>query len=171
MSLPAKWSNRNSWISIHWFWSNTIIKQQMQEHYINLQMDQLDNPLTTHQILTSWEVSIEPYRICQFGCIDDSDSLYGNGVDPTWTCTRRGGQNLLRTLHPPRTVYTYCSYDGVQHTPSSASSHDQITTTCSLSLISHRSVDRVVLLHSLHTHDYELITELSLRSHRATLTI
>jgi hypothetical protein len=41
---------------------NTIIKQQKQEHYINLQMVPQDNPLTTPRILMDWEISAELYR-------------------------------------------------------------------------------------------------------------
>jgi len=37
------------------------MKQQKQEHYMNLQMDLLDNPLKTHPIQMGWEIAIEPY--------------------------------------------------------------------------------------------------------------
>jgi len=37
------------------------MKQQKQEHYMNLQMDLLDNPLTTHPIQAGCEMFIEAY--------------------------------------------------------------------------------------------------------------
>jgi len=58
---------------ISWFWSIKIVKLQKQEYYIYLQMDQLDNPLTSHPILTGWEMSIEQYKNWQLGNIDDLD--------------------------------------------------------------------------------------------------
>ena len=62
-------------------WLYSIIGQQNQEHYINLQMDQLDNWLTTHPIDVSWEISIKPYPKSQFGSIDDPDRQFGEGSE------------------------------------------------------------------------------------------
>ena len=58
------------WMLIKLFWYDTIIKQQNEEHYMNLQMDQLDNPRTTRPIRMGWEMCIEPYLNWRFGCID-----------------------------------------------------------------------------------------------------
>ena len=43
---------------------------------MNLQMDPLDNRLTTHPIQTGCEMSIEPYPNSRFGCIDDPDHQF-----------------------------------------------------------------------------------------------
>ena len=66
-------------------WSNTIIKQQKQEHYINLQMVPLDNPLTTRSIQMDWDISIQLYLKSQLGCIDNLDCQFGDSVNPNWT--------------------------------------------------------------------------------------
>jgi len=39
--------------------SDTIITEQKPEHYMNLQIDPLDNPLTTRPNQTGWEISIK----------------------------------------------------------------------------------------------------------------
>ena len=53
---------------------------QKQEHYINLQVDPLCDPLTTRPIQTGWEICIEPYRID------------GSGVLTTLTAKLASGQ-------------------------------------------------------------------------------
>jgi len=65
---------------------------------MNLQMDPLDNPLTTRPIQTGCEMSIEPYPNWRFGWIDDLDRQFGNGSVPTRTRTRFGGPEPLLTL-------------------------------------------------------------------------
>jgi len=102
MSQPTKWSKRTFWVLLHRFWSNTIIKQLKQEHYLILPKDRLDNLLTTHPILTGSEVPIEPYPIWQFGCNSDPDHVFGNGLVPTRTRTWTGSPEPLLTLE--RTV-------------------------------------------------------------------
>jgi len=90
------------------FWSNPIIKQQKQEDYINLQIDQLDNLLTTCPFQPGWEMSIEMYPNWQFGCIDDPDHLLDNGaLVQIQTQIRNGGPKLLLTLE--RDDLTLCS--------------------------------------------------------------
>jgi len=83
---------------VKWFWSHTVIQQQKHAHYINVQMDPLDNPLTTRPIQTGWELSIELYPNWQFRCIDDLDLIFGNGSVLTRTRTWSGGLELLLTL-------------------------------------------------------------------------
>jgi len=65
---------------------------------MNLQMDPLDNPLTTRPILTGCEMSIEPYPNSCFGCIDDPDPQLGNGSVLTRTRTRSAGPEPFLTL-------------------------------------------------------------------------
>jgi len=65
---------------------------------MNLQMDPLDNPLTTGPIQTGCEMSIEPYPNRRFGCIDDPDRQFGNGSVPTGTRTRSASPGPLLTL-------------------------------------------------------------------------
>jgi len=61
------------------FWSNTVIEQQKQDHYMNVQMHLLDNMLRTPPIQMGWELSSELYLNWQFGCIDDLDCIFGDG--------------------------------------------------------------------------------------------
>jgi len=65
---------------------------------MNLQMDPLDNPLTTRPIQTGCKMSIEPYPNCWFGSIDNPDHQSGNGSVPTCTHTRSAGPEPLLTL-------------------------------------------------------------------------
>ena len=81
------------------FWSNKIVKQQNQERYMNLQMDQLENPVTTHPIQTAWEISIERYRNWQFRCIDDPDCQFDNGLVSTRSRIGSDSSAPLLTLH------------------------------------------------------------------------
>jgi len=81
-----------------WFWYDIIIKQQKQEHYINREMDPLDNPLWTQPMQTGWENSIKLYPDEQFGCIDNSECKFGNSLVPTWSHTWSDGPQPLLTL-------------------------------------------------------------------------
>jgi len=81
-----------------WFWSNTIIKQQKQEHCMNLQTDMLHNPLTTHPIQIGWEISREQNPILQFGCMYDPDLQFGDISLVNLTSTRSDGPEPLLTL-------------------------------------------------------------------------
>ena len=74
---------------------------QKQEHYINLQMDPLCDPLTTRPIPTGWEICIEPYPNRRFGCVDNPDRQFGNSSVLTRTRTRSDGPEPLLTLHTP----------------------------------------------------------------------
>jgi len=74
------------------------MKQQKQEHYMNLQMDPLDNLLTTHPVQTGVEMSIEPYPNQQYRCMDIPDRQFRKGLVPTRTRTRSAGPELLLTL-------------------------------------------------------------------------
>ena len=78
---------------------------QKQEHYINLQMDALCDPLTTHPIQTGWEICIEPYPNRQFRYIDNPDRQYGNGSVLTRTRTQSDGPEPLLTLGVDRLIY------------------------------------------------------------------
>jgi len=82
-------------------WLNTAVKQQKQEHYMNVQTDLLDNPLTTSPIRTGWELTIEPYPNWQFGFTDDPDRLFGDNSVPSGTRIRSGGLEPLLTLTTP----------------------------------------------------------------------
>ena len=65
---------------------------------MHLQMDPLDNPLSTHQIQTGRVFSKEPYPNGRFGFIDNPDRQFGAGVVPTRTRTRSDGPEPLLTL-------------------------------------------------------------------------
>jgi len=80
-----------------WFWSNTIIGQLNQKHYMNLQTDPLDNQPRTHWIPRDWEISIELYLNWQFGCIGDPDRQFGNGFVRTATLTWSDSPGQLLT--------------------------------------------------------------------------
>jgi len=74
---------------------------------MNLQMDPLDNPLTTRPIQTGCEMSIQLYPNWRLGCIDDLHCPFGNRSVPTRTPTRSTGPELLLTLlstHPKMTI-------------------------------------------------------------------
>lgn len=66
---------------------------------MNLQMDPLDNPLTTSPIQTGSEISIGLYPNQQFRSIDNPDRGLGTCLVPTWTRTRSAGPELLLTLN------------------------------------------------------------------------
>ena len=89
---------RNFWNFLYWFWSSTIIKQQKQEHYINLQTDPLDNPGTTRQILMGLEMSIKPYPNWQPRWSDDPDCVFSDRSVPTRNRTWSSGLESLLTL-------------------------------------------------------------------------
>ena len=61
-------------------------------------MDPLCDPLTTRQIQTGWEFTMEPYPSGQFGFIDDPDCQFGNDSVWTQTQTRSDGPEPLLTL-------------------------------------------------------------------------
>jgi len=63
-----------------------------------LQMDPLDNPLSTRPIQTGREYSIEPYPNARFGFIDNPDRQFGAGSVLTRTRTRSDGPEPLLTL-------------------------------------------------------------------------
>jgi len=63
-----------------------------------LQMDPLDNPLSTRQIETGREFSNEPYPNRRFGFMDNRDRQFGAGSVPTLTWTRSDGPEPLLTL-------------------------------------------------------------------------
>jgi len=46
---------------------------QIDEPYMNLSMDPLDDPLITRPIKTGWEFTMEPRLSRKFGFIDDPD--------------------------------------------------------------------------------------------------
>jgi len=71
---------------------------------MNLQMDPLDNPLTTHQIQTGCEMSIEPYLNRLFMCSEDAQHQFGYGSVPTRTRTPRASPEPLLTLFTARRV-------------------------------------------------------------------
>jgi len=73
---------------------------QKQEHYINLQIDPLGDPLTTCPIQTGWEICIEPYPNWEFGWVANPDHQFGNGSVLTRTRTRSDGLEPLLTLAP-----------------------------------------------------------------------
>jgi len=98
MSQPAQRVKRNFCMLLIWFWLSTIIKQRKLEHYINLQMDQLGNQLTTSQILTGWEMSVEPYPNRRLGWIADLHRVFDDGLVPTQSQTRNGGPEPLLPL-------------------------------------------------------------------------
>jgi hypothetical protein len=61
-------------------------------------MDPLGNTLTTHQIQTGWDFTMEPYLSGQFGFVDDPDRQFGKGSVWTLTRTQRYGLEPLLTL-------------------------------------------------------------------------
>jgi len=79
------------------FQSNTTIRQQNEEHYINLHIDQLDNLLTTCPIDKRWEIVIKPDPNWQFGCIDSTDRQCGDYSLSTRMGTRVDGPVPLLT--------------------------------------------------------------------------
>jgi len=70
-------------------------------------MDPLGDPLTTRQIQTGWEFTMELYPSRQFGIIDDLDRPFGIGSVWTRTRTRSDGPEPLLTLN--RTAGPFCS--------------------------------------------------------------
>ena len=65
---------------------------------MKIQMDPLDNPLTTRPIQITCEMSIELYPNWPFWCIEDPDRQFGKGLVPTRMRTRSAGPELLITL-------------------------------------------------------------------------
>jgi len=63
-------------------------------------MDPLGDPLTTRTIQTGWEFTTELYPSGQFGCIDDLDCQFGNGLVWTRTWTWSEHPERLLTLLP-----------------------------------------------------------------------
>jgi len=62
------------------FWKHTIIKKQQQEHYVNLQMDQLCNQRTTQPMQMAWGIPIELYRNGWLGWIETLVRQISQGV-------------------------------------------------------------------------------------------
>jgi len=98
MLQPAKWSRLYFCMLINWFWSNSIINQAMQEHYINLQMDLLENSLNTSLIVTGWEMYIKRFPKWRLGYIYNMDSVFGHCSVQTETCSQRGGPEQMLIL-------------------------------------------------------------------------
>jgi len=67
------------------FWYDTIIKLLKQEHYMNLWMEPLGDPLTICPIKTGRGISIEPYLSSQIRCIYNLCRQVGHTVVWTWT--------------------------------------------------------------------------------------
>jgi hypothetical protein len=61
-------------------------------------MDPLGDPLTTRQIQTGWEITMELYPGGQFGFIDNIDRQFGNGSVWTLTRTQSEGPEPFLTL-------------------------------------------------------------------------
>jgi len=61
-------------------------------------MDPLGNPLTTRPIQTCWEIGIEPYPNWLFGCVDNPDRQFGNGLVLSRTRSRSDGPEPLLKL-------------------------------------------------------------------------
>jgi len=66
-------------------------------------MDLLGDPLIIRPIQTGWKFTIEPYRSCRIGFIDNPDHHFGNGSVWTGTWNESHGTELLLTLvlRPP----------------------------------------------------------------------
>lgn len=61
MLQPIKCLKTDYWMSVERFRSNTVTAQQKHDHYVNVHMNPLDNPLTTCQIWMGWEMCIKLY--------------------------------------------------------------------------------------------------------------
>jgi len=83
---------------VDWFWSNTVIEQQKQEHYVNAQMDPLDKPLTTHPIQMGWELPVKPYPNWQYGYIGNPDCVFGDSSVVIPTHAQCGGLESLLSV-------------------------------------------------------------------------
>jgi len=90
------------------FSPNSIIRQQNQEHYINLQTDMLDNALTTCPFHTGWKISIKPYLNRQFRFFDNPGRQFGNGSVPTRTQAQSDGPEPLLKLDPSEYMRIVC---------------------------------------------------------------
>ena len=103
ISQPAKHSKCDSWMSNNRLWLRNIIKQQRQARYMYLQMDPLDNPLSTRPIQMGRDYSIDPYPNGQFGLIAKPDRQFGTGSVPTRTQTWSDGpQPSITPLRMPK---------------------------------------------------------------------
>jgi len=102
-------------MSIEQFWSNTVIEQQKRKHYMNVQTDPLDNPLTTRSIWIGWELSIKQYLKSHFGLIDNLDRVFGDGSVLTLTWTRSGSTEPLLLLHMTKQLDCTISIDSTQN--------------------------------------------------------
>jgi len=98
ISQSAKHAKCDSWMSNNRFWLRTNITQQRQAHYMYLQMEPVDNPLSTRPIRIGREFSIELYPNGQFRVIDNPDRQFGASSDPTRTWTRSHSPEPLVTL-------------------------------------------------------------------------
>jgi len=95
---PANHAQCDTWMLNNLFSLRTIIKQQRQTHYMYLQMDPLDNPLSTRPFQTGREYSIELYLNGQFRFIDIPDRISGASLVPNRTRTRIDSPEPLLTL-------------------------------------------------------------------------
>jgi len=97
MSQPAKCIKTHHWMLVIWFWSNTVIQQQKQEHYMNVQTDPLDKQLTIRPIETGWEVSNELYPNWHARLLDVTGWVFGDCSVPTPTWTQCASLESLLT--------------------------------------------------------------------------
>ena len=83
----------------------------MQAHYMYLQMDLLDNPLSTRPSQTGRECCIEPYPNGLFRLVDNPDRQFGTGSVPTRTQTRSDGPETLLTVSVSKEPHLHHSID------------------------------------------------------------
>jgi len=70
----------------------------MQEHYIYLQMDHLDNSLNTSLIETGWEMYVNRFPKWRLGYIYIMECVFGQSAVQTQTCSQRSGPELMLIL-------------------------------------------------------------------------
>ena len=75
-----------------------MIQLQKQQHWMNLQIDPLGDPLTTRPMQPGWDICIELYPSWQFGCVDNAVHQFGNGLVQTWTLTWSDGPEAVLVL-------------------------------------------------------------------------
>jgi len=104
----AKHAKCDSWMSNNRFSLRTSIKQESQAHYMYLQMDPLDNRLSTRPIQTGREFSKGPFPNGRIGFIDNLNNQFGARSVLTRIPTRRDGPELFL---PPCTMGTAWIFD------------------------------------------------------------
>jgi len=87
----------------------TIIKHERQTNCMYLQMDPVDNPLSTRPVQKGREFCIEPYTNGRFGFIENLRRQFGACSFPTQTRTRSHGPEpvVTLTLIPPMWSESY----------------------------------------------------------------